>query len=475
VLAEYYDPNSKDSVTYMASRNYAANSVVKVPSAATGDTIRYTTPVALYFDDTVEYNPSLTVTDYKVTNAINGAIWDLGQNSYTTIYNESGAAFPPAVGDTLLVNGTVTVPVSNVTSYQHYFASHPITNKVFDLMEEQIGFNVPWDTLRVSDPFQSWFVMYVNANGGELWATRDALRLAKATPEWAVIATGIGASLFSSVDIEFSKDLNHCYVSAGSRVYRLDGLGDIYTSQGDFETQVAAVAATKVQISSLNCEGLAVNPNDADDIIILQGFGGNILRSNNATAATPTFTQLTNLGVGAYDAIIDREDEDLIVVGTAFGVRVSTNGGGTWANASLGFENVPVYEVRQNWRTFAEGCSRPGEIYLGTFGRGIWASSSVLSTGNGIKDGANVAKPKLKLYPNPANEITTLSFNLAKNSDVTVRVYNIAGKEVKNVKVKNVEAGAQTLTLDVDGMPSGTYIVKFSAGFQEETGKFIKL
>lgn len=472
VLAETYDPNSKDSVSFMPRRNYSPNSTIRVPSLATGDTINYITPIALYFDDTVFADPNLTVTNYKVINSINGNQIDLGQNSYTTIYNAGGAVSPPDVGDTLLVNGTTTVAVESVETYQHYFGKNPATNEILDMREDATALNVSWDTVRVADPYQSWFMVYTGANGGEIWGTRDALRLADASPTWSIVATGLG---FGSVDIEFSRDLAHCFVSCGSKVYRIDGLDDIYSSQANFDALAVAAGTAKVTVSNASCEGIALNPNNPNDLILLQGFGGTISRSSNATSASPSFTNLTNLGVGAYDAIIDRDDSDIIVVGTALGVKVSTNGGGTWEDASAGFEDVPVYEVRQNWRTWAEGCTRSGEIYLGTFGRGIWASSTLLGLQDKNDPELVQLKTKLKIYPNPTTDVSVISFNLIKTSNVTVRVFNISGQLVKTIEMKNLEKGSQTIDLDASNLPNGSYIVKFNAGTQEETTKFIKL
>jgi len=42
-LAENYDQNSKDSVTYVPTKNYAAGTVLRVPSLASGDTINLNT------------------------------------------------------------------------------------------------------------------------------------------------------------------------------------------------------------------------------------------------------------------------------------------------------------------------------------------------------------------------------------------------------------------------------------------------
>lgn len=474
VLAEYYDVNSTDKVTYLPKKDYSAGATLRVPSLSTGDTINYVTPTALYYDDTVFANTNLTVTDYKILNSISGFPIDLGHNTYTITYDALPAGL--SVDDTLLVNGVTIAEVQTLTPYSHYFAKNPATNEILDLLEETEAYNISWDTLSVTDPFQSWYVIYTAANNGEIWATRDALRLAQANPIWINLATGIGGSLFSSVDIEFSKDLNQCFISSGTDVYRISGLGSIYSQTATFSDDALAAGAAKVRISTVDCEGIALNPNNANDLLLLQGFSGTLTRSNNATAPVPTFVALsTSLGVGAYDAIIDMTDDQILVVGTAFGVKVSFNGGDTWEDASTGFDNVPVFEVKQNWRTWADGNFVSGEIYLGTFGRGIWASSDLLGLNEDKNEKLTYYKTDLSVFPNPTRGNSTLSFNLLKSGKVSVRIYNLAGVLVKSIDVKNVEKGAQTLDIDSDQLSNGTYIVKFSSNGYDESVKFIKM
>jgi hypothetical protein len=75
--------------------------------------------------------------------------------------------------------------------------------------------------------------------------------------------------------MEFSKDLEHLYISAGSGVWRVDGLGSAYTSDPAFVSKVGFVGTganatvptytTATKITSTNYEGIAVNPNDDND------------------------------------------------------------------------------------------------------------------------------------------------------------------------------------------------------------------
>jgi hypothetical protein len=430
-LAEYFDPNSEDSVTYIPKKNYDAGAMLRIPSLASGDTITLAAPTALYFDDTLYYDPSLTV------NNVN-------------------------------------------------FGINTATGETVEMGSDTVIFNVAWDTLRVADPYQSWFLVYVNANGGELWGTRNAGRFSVTNPGWLCVARGFGGGTFNSVDVEFSRDLNHCYISSGNGVWRLDGLGDIYTSDPDFASKAGYVTqgatttppsgTTLTKITNTSYQGIAINPNNANDLACFAGFNGTNKRTTNATASSPTFTNLGAIvsGIATYDGIIDRNDPDILVVGTSNGAWVSENGGATWANASTGFEGTPVYEVLQSWRSFDEGNSRPGEIYLGTFGRGIWRTTQFLGTNNPSGAPAGQFKTKLRTYPNPTRNNTTLAFELAQSGKVEVQVYSITGRLVWS-KTTQMSDGTQEISIDGADLPTGTYIVKFSSGKQSDTAKFIKM
>lgn len=486
-LAEYYDINSEDSVKFRPSRDYAAGSLVKIPSLATGDTILYTTPVALHYDDTVLYNSSLSQTETSIVDAITGGIIYIDLYSWSHIGTSGSGLNPPSVNDSLLVNfpsGADTVIVQSVGTFTHYYGLNPATGEQLDLGIDTVAFGVSWDTLTIQDPFQSWFLTYIDENGGELWGTRNALRLSATDPQWGIVARGIGGGSFNSIDVEFSKDLNHCYVSTGSgTIRRIDGLGSVYTSNPNFEN-MAFITGNAVATSMTNItagtvvEGLCVNPSNPDDVIAVS-ITGSIRRSLNATAATPTFTSLSTItspSPALYDVVVDREDSDIIVVGSSHGVFISEDGGVTWTDASTGFSGTPVYEVKQSWRTWNEGNFRPGEIYIGTFGRGLWSSSAYLGlTDYDNKPAKEEFKTKLKTYPNPTTASTTLSFQLSGKSDVVVNVFNLSGKLVKTIKKSNMSAGSQQLEIDGSDLTNGTYIVKFQAGAQNETVKFIKM
>ncbi len=432
-LAENYDLNSKDSVTYIPREDINAGDIIRVPSLSSGDTMNFVAPNNYYFDEELAYDPSLTI------NGINYGI-------------------------------------------------NPATGETVEMGSDTLIYNVSWDTVRVQDPFQSWFLVYVNANGGELWGTRNALRFSVTNPQWVCVARGFGGGTFNSVDVEFSRDLEHCYISAGSGVWRIDGLGSAYTSDPDFITKVGYVGTgatattptytTATKITNTGYEGIALNPNNPDDLLFLSPFGGSIKRTTNASTAglnAVTTTNITGIGgIACYDGIIDRENPDILVVGTASGIIVSEDGGLTWTNSSAGFEGTPVYEVRQSWRSWEEGNGRPGEIYIGTFGRGIWRSASYL----GINEDSNNTtefKTKLKAYPNPTNDNTSISFKLSQNGNVDLAVYSISGRLMKSINKKNVPAGENSILIDCEDLSNGTYIVKLVSGKQVESVKFIKM
>ena len=243
-------------------------------------------------------------------------------------------------------------------------------------------------------------------------------------------------------------------------------------------TATTPTYTTSTKITSTDYEGIALNPNDPDDLLLLSPFGGSIKRTTNASTAglnavnTPNITGIG--GIACYDGIIDRENPDILVIGTASGIIVSEDGGTSWTNSSAGFEGTPVYEVRQSWRSWEEGNGRPGEIYIGTFGRGIWRSASYLGINENSTNTAEF-KTKLKAYPNPTNDNTSINFKLAQQGNVDLAVYSISGKLVKTISKKNLSAGDNNIFIDCEDIPNGTYIVKLVSGKQVESVKFIKM
>lgn len=486
-LAEYYDLDSKDSVLFVPTKDYAANTSLRVSSRSTGDSMSIVTPIALYYDDTVNYDPALTEDRIFVFDQPTGAKILLGNYNYTPFPTASGQT-PPQVGDSLLVDfpsGQDTIVVASTGTYTWYQATNPNSGKVIDLGLDSVKYAVSWDSLTVQDPYQSWYVVYTGANGGEIWGTRDALRFSELNPKWVLLVKGIGTN--GGFDVEFTKDLSTMFVASGNKITRLSGL-DVYTSEPNFSSRVGyqgvlydvAPTGTSAQtIYNGSVEGIAINPNNPNDLLVMPGFAA-LKRSNNAMSGTPTFTTLSPMvsgsNPGSMDGIIDRDDSDILVVGTMSGVFTSDDGGASWSYNSEGFEGTPVFEVRQNWRTFAEGNNRPGEIYIGTFGRGIWASSTLLGLDeNNGGTSEKVFKSKLKMYPNPVSSSTTLEYNLTSSSNVVVNVYSITGALVKTINLKNVSKGAHTLNIDATNFTTGTYIVKMTAGNQSESVKFIKM
>jgi hypothetical protein len=72
-------------------------------------------------------------------------------------------------------------------------------------------------------------------------------------------------------------------------------------------------------------------------------------------------------------------------------------------------------------------------------------------------------------YPNPARDVTTFEYALPEQKRVTVTVYNLLGQVVATPVEGSRRAGRHTMTLDVGGLSSGVYMVRFQAGSHIET------
>ena len=76
-------------------------------------------------------------------------------------------------------------------------------------------------------------------------------------------------------------------------------------------------------------------------------------------------------------------------------------------------------------------------------------------------------------YPNPFNPSTAISYKLSAFSPVTLKVYDILGREVATLVNQNQNPGNYTVVFDASRLPSGVYFYRLTAGTYTATKKMM--
>ncbi|MGE5313844.1 MAG: T9SS type A sorting domain-containing protein, partial [Acidobacteriota bacterium] len=76
-------------------------------------------------------------------------------------------------------------------------------------------------------------------------------------------------------------------------------------------------------------------------------------------------------------------------------------------------------------------------------------------------------------YPNPFNPSTTIAFNLPTRSHVSLKIFDVIGREVAALASEELPAGNYTKQWNAAGMPSGVYFYQLRAGTHSETKKLL--
>lgn len=74
-------------------------------------------------------------------------------------------------------------------------------------------------------------------------------------------------------------------------------------------------------------------------------------------------------------------------------------------------------------------------------------------------------------FPNPFNPTTVIRFQLPKEQQVTIRVYDILGREVRTLFNGIQRGGEHQVFFDASGLPTGVYIYRLVAGDYVESRK----
>ncbi|HJW28324.1 MAG TPA: T9SS type A sorting domain-containing protein, partial [Saprospiraceae bacterium] len=100
--------------------------------------------------------------------------------------------------------------------------------------------------------------------------------------------------------------------------------------------------------------------------------------------------------------------------------------------------------------------------------------------GNGGGNNFSIGQPgtgsfayesSLEIYPNPAEALTTISFNLDQPENVSVVIYDLNGKVIEKIMQGFAEKGQYDLDWNTENISPGVYLVRVDHGGEIQMGK----
>jgi photosystem II stability/assembly factor-like uncharacterized protein len=193
------------------------------------------------------------------------------------------------------------------------------------------------------------------------------------------------------------------------------------------------------------------------------GDNGIVRRTTNGgtawtTVNTPASTDL--MGIHFASSSI------FYMVGSSGVILKSTNTGLNWVTqtcpVTANLRAINVFPADDNGIIVGAG----GIILRTTNGGSI---TSVIQNGSEIPENYSLSQN----YPNPFNPSTKIKFNVAGTGNVSIKVYDVMGKEIAELVNQNLTAGIYTADFDASALPSGTYFYRLTAGSFTETKKLV--
>ena len=98
---------------------------------------------------------------------------------------------------------------------------------------------------------------------------------------------------------------------------------------------------------------------------------------------------------------------------------------------------------------------------------GFWAVAAS-DVGTALTPAPDAGLPRtfrlLQNYPNPFNPTTTIAFDLPATARVSLRVYDVLGREVARLmQAERLAPGRYRVTFEASGLPSGVYFYQLDA------------
>ncbi len=154
-----------------------------------------------------------------------------------------------------------------------------------------------------------------------------------------------------------------------------------------------------------------------------------------------------------------------------------------WDQLVLTTTYLPYIHTKEVTYSLAQGDT----IYYKIYGNQFWTAEGGLLGINYVKlfdkiptdvELVDTAPSEFMLsqnYPNPFNPVTKIRYSLPQSSFISIKVYDILGKEVSTLVNQYLIAGEYEVEFNASNLPSGVYIYKLLSGNYVKTRKLLFL
>jgi hypothetical protein len=189
------------------------------------------------------------------------------------------------------------------------------------------------------------------------------------------------------------------------------------------------------------------------------GANGTILRTTDG--GSTWLTQFSGTGSGLGCVYFSDTDNGTVAGGED--ILRTTNSGVTWIEQTApwgGMSSVSFFDANN--------------------GIGVGYTVILRTTNGGVtfigKDN-NITNPNEFIlsqnFPNPFNPNTTINFSVPKQSNVTIKVYNILGKEILTLVNETKPQGNYKVEFNADNLSSGVYFYRMKTNEFTQTKKML--
>jgi photosystem II stability/assembly factor-like uncharacterized protein len=201
-----------------------------------------------------------------------------------------------------------------------------------------------------------------------------------------------------------------------------------------------------------------------EDVLICAGDNGTILKSINkgndwVVTNSGIITKIFDLGFVNATTVIGSSENGVILR--------SEDIGDNWSVISTP-ATVDLFAVNFGSESFGISTGAEGtEIYT-TDGGATWISTMNTATAkNPVKEQVHLNQN----YPNPFNPSTVINYTVNDNSNISIKVYDMTGREIRTLVNTFQNAGTYSVNFNAVNLASGIYfyVLKVNSGTNEIT------